>query len=85
MAVPPGKNPGDSMGSALATSHIAKEFLANLPEEVQEAIKKHQEAQLELENAQAQANAGLPVSQDQLDALAGKNDAGPRASLVSHG
>ena len=63
------KTQGDSMGSALATSHIAKEFLANLPEEVQEAIKKHQEAQLELENTQAQANAGLPISQDQLDAL----------------
>ena len=57
------------MGSALATSHIAKEFLANLPDEVKEAIKKHQEAQRELENAQAQANAGLPISQDQLDAL----------------
>ena len=63
------KTRGDSMGSALATSHIAKEFLANLPDEVKEAIKKHQEAQRELENAQAQANAGLPISQDQLGAL----------------
>jgi uncharacterized protein with von Willebrand factor type A (vWA) domain len=63
------KTRGDTMGSALATSHISKEFLANLPDEVKEAIKKHQEAQLELEKAQAQANAGLPISQDQLDAL----------------
>lgn len=63
------KTRGDTMGSALATSHISKEFLANLPDEVKEAIKKHQEAQAELENAQAQANAGLPISQDQIDAL----------------
>ncbi len=63
------KTRGDTMGSALATSHIAKEFLSNLPEEVQEAIKKHQEAQCELENAQSQANAGLPISKGELDAL----------------
>lgn len=63
------KTRGDTMSSALATSHISKEFLANLPEEVRLAIQKHQEAQREMENAQAKANAGLPVSQDQLDAL----------------
>jgi uncharacterized protein with von Willebrand factor type A (vWA) domain len=63
------KTQGDTMGSALATSHISKEFLSNLPEEVKEAIKKHQEAQREMENAQAKANAGLPISQEELDAL----------------
>ena len=63
------KTRGDTMGSALATSHISKEFLANLPEEVRLAIQKHQEAQREMEKAQAQANAGLHISQDQLDAL----------------
>jgi len=63
------KTRGDTMGSALATSHISKEFLSNLPEEVKEAIKKHQEAQREMENAQAKANAGLPISQEELDAL----------------
>ncbi len=73
------------MGSALATSHIAKEFLSNLPEEVQEAIKKHQEAQLELENAQAQSNAGLPISQDQLDALRERMMQAQEQALSSHG
>jgi len=63
------KTRGDTMGSALATSHISKEFLSNLPEEVKEAIQKHQEAQQEMENAQAKANAGLPISEDELNAL----------------
>ena len=34
------KTRGDTMASALATCHIAREFLANLPEEVQEALQR---------------------------------------------
>ena len=64
------KTRGDTMASALATCHIAREFLSNLPEEVQEALQKHQEAQKALEDAQAKAKAGLPVSEQDLKALA---------------
>ena len=63
------KTQGDTMGSALATSHIAREFLSNLPEEVQEALQKHQEAQKALEDARAKAEFGLPISPEELQAL----------------
>ncbi len=66
------KTRGDTLASALATSHIAREFLSNLPEEVQEALQKHQEAQRALEDANAKAKAGLPVSEGDLKALAGQ-------------
>lgn len=64
------KTRGDTMASALATCHIAREFLSNLPEEVQEALQKHQESQKALEAAKARARAGLPVSEQDLKALA---------------
>ncbi len=63
------KTRGDTMGSALATSHIAREFLSNLPEEVKEALQEHQQAQKELEDAQARASAGMAIPQEELDAL----------------
>ncbi|MFO7943471.1 MAG: VWA domain-containing protein [Anaerolineales bacterium] len=63
------KTRGDTMGSALATSHIAREFLSNLPDEVREALQEHQKAQKELDDAQAKASAGMKVPQEELDAL----------------
>ncbi len=63
------KTQGDTMGSALATSHIAREFLSNLPEEVQEALQTHQEAQKDMEEAQRKAEVGLPISPEELKAL----------------
>ena len=63
------KTQGDTMGSALATSHIAREFLSNLPEEVQEALQKHQEAQKAMEEARRKAEVGLPISPEELKSL----------------
>jgi len=60
---------GDTMGSALATSHIAREFLSNLPDEVKDALQEHQRAQKELEDARARAIAGMEVPQEELDGL----------------
>ena len=63
------KTRGDTMSSALATSHIAREFLSNLPEEVQQALQKHQEAQRALEETRSKSRAGLPVAEQDLKAL----------------
>ena len=63
------KTRGDTMASALATCHIAREFLSNLPKEVQEALQKQQEAQKALEDARAKSKVGLPISEQDLKAL----------------
>jgi uncharacterized protein with von Willebrand factor type A (vWA) domain len=64
------KTRGDTLASALATCHIAREFLSNLPEEVQEALQKHQEAKKALDDARTKSEGGLPISEEDLKALA---------------
>jgi len=79
------KTRGDTMGSALATSHISKEFLSNLPEEVRRAIAKHQEAQQKLANAEAMVQAGLPISPEEMSALREKLEQSQQQALAAMG
>jgi len=79
------KTRGDTMGSALATSHISKEFLSNLPAEVRQAIAKHQEAQQKLANAEAMNQAGLPISPEELRALREKLEQSQQQALAAMG
>ncbi|TFH66307.1 MAG: hypothetical protein E4G90_04235 [Gemmatimonadales bacterium] len=73
------------MGSALATSHSAREFLSNRPEEVQEALQKHQEAQKALEDARAKAEFGLPISPEELNALQERLEQAQQQALEAMG
>ncbi len=79
------KTRGDTMGSALATSHIAREFLSNLPEEVQEALQNHQEAQKAMEEARRKAEVGLPISPEELKALQERMEQTQRQALETMG
>lgn len=79
------KTRGDTMASALATSHLAREFLSNLPGEVQEALQKHQEAQKDLEDARSQARAGLPMSEQDLSALQEQLESAQQEALEAMG
>lgn len=79
------KTRGDTMGSALATSHIAREFLSNLPEEVQEALQNHQEAQKAMEEARRKDEVGLPISPEELKALQDRMEQTQQQALEAMG